>query len=63
METKEIVAIKKVLQDKGYKNRELQVLKDLVHPNIINLKHYFYTNANNKVLIVFNDFYSLMKCI
>lgn len=33
--TGESVAIKKVLQDKRYKNRELQILKMLHHPNVL----------------------------
>lgn len=44
-ETGEVVAIKKVFQDKRYKNRELQILKDLNHCNVINLRQYFYTNG------------------
>ena len=44
-ETGEVVAIKKVFQDKRYKNRELQILKELNHPNVIKLRHYFYTQA------------------
>jgi len=43
MDTKEIVAVKKALQDKNFKSRELDILKELVHPNIINLKHFFYS--------------------
>jgi glycogen synthase kinase 3 beta len=39
----EKVAIKKVYQDKRYKNRELQIMKELYHPNVITLKHAFYT--------------------
>ncbi|KAL7209976.1 hypothetical protein ACSBR1_031530 [Camellia fascicularis] len=35
---KEIVAIKKVLQDKRYKNRELQIMKMMDYPNVV-LKH------------------------
>jgi serine/threonine protein kinase len=42
-ETGECVAIKKVFQDKRYKNRELQILKELEHPNVIKLRHNFYT--------------------
>lgn len=42
-ETGEVVAIKKVFQDKRYKNRELQILKELDHPNVIKLRHAFYT--------------------
>ena len=44
LDTEEIVAVKKVLQDKQYKNRELEILKDLVHPNILGLKHHFFTS-------------------
>lgn len=45
VETGEMVAIKKVFQDKRYKNRELQIMKDLSHPNIVTLKHAFFTNG------------------
>eukprot|EP00824_Muranothrix_gubernata_P013008 TRINITY_DN2728_c0_g1_i1.p1 TRINITY_DN2728_c0_g1~~TRINITY_DN2728_c0_g1_i1.p1 ORF type:complete len:412 (+),score=88.41 TRINITY_DN2728_c0_g1_i1:277-1512(+) len=44
-DTGEIVAIKKVLQDKRFKNRELQIMRMLDHPNIVELKHCFYTNG------------------
>lgn len=44
-ETGEHVAIKKVLQDPRYKNRELDVMKQLVHPNIVGLRDYFYTEG------------------
>jgi len=37
-ETGEVVAIKKVLQDKRYKNREFQILQELDHLNVINFK-------------------------
>lgn len=37
----EYIAIKRVFQDKKYKNRELDILKELNHPNIISLKHFF----------------------
>jgi glycogen synthase kinase 3 beta len=42
--TDEVVAIKKVLQDRRFKNRELQIMKLLAkqpHPYIVGLKHYF----------------------
>jgi serine/threonine protein kinase len=42
-ETGETVAIKKVFQDKRYKNRELQMLKELKHPNVIQLRQAFYS--------------------
>jgi len=41
----EVVAIKKVLQDKRFKNRELQIMKMLFHINIVQLKNSFYTNG------------------
>ena len=43
VETGEVVAIKKVFQDQRYKNRELQVMQELHHPNCINLKNFFFT--------------------
>lgn len=46
VETNETVAIKKVFQDKRYKNRELQIMKELKHPNIVELKHAFYTSGD-----------------
>lgn len=45
VETGETVAIKKVLQDKRFRNRELQIMKQLHHPNIVTLKHYFYQSG------------------
>nr|AOG62274.1 GSK3-beta [Eurychasma dicksonii] len=45
VETGEVVAIKKVLQDKRFKNRELQIMRQLNHVNILQLKHCFYSNG------------------
>jgi serine/threonine protein kinase len=42
-ETGETVAIKKVFQDKRYKNRELDIMKELNHPNVVKMRHAFYT--------------------
>ena len=39
------VAIKKVLQDKRFKNRELQIIRQLSHPNIVRLKHCYYSGG------------------
>lgn len=47
-ETGEIVAIKKVLQDKRYKNRELQIMQMLDHPNIVSLKHCFFSTSDKE---------------
>eukprot|EP01103_Thecamoeba_quadrilineata_P019384 TRINITY_DN7825_c0_g1_i1.p1 TRINITY_DN7825_c0_g1~~TRINITY_DN7825_c0_g1_i1.p1 ORF type:complete len:599 (-),score=124.96 TRINITY_DN7825_c0_g1_i1:151-1875(-) len=43
--TGELVAIKKVLQDRRFKNRELQIMRLLNHPNIVLLKNSFYSNG------------------
>jgi len=45
-DTKETVAIKKVLQDRRYKNRELQIMKMVKHPNIVTVKDCFYSRGN-----------------
>ncbi|CEM10291.1 unnamed protein product [Vitrella brassicaformis CCMP3155] len=45
MDTGDTVAIKKVLQDPRYKNRELDIMKVLRHPNVVELKDYYYTEA------------------
>ena len=53
-ENQEQVAIKKVYQDKRYKNRELQIMKELYHPNVITLKHAFYTQGDKPDEIYLN---------
>lgn len=50
METNEAVAIKKVLQDKRYKNRELQIMRMLDHSNIVQLKHCFFSTTDKDEL-------------
>ena len=49
--SEEIFAIKRVFQDKSYQNRELEILKELNHPNIINLKYHFYTNDEKGIYL------------
>ncbi|CAK0804471.1 unnamed protein product [Prorocentrum cordatum] len=46
-ETDETVAIKKVFVDRRYRNRELQVWEKMRHPNIVTLKHAFYTSGES----------------
>ena len=46
LETGETVAIKKVLQDKRFKNRELQIMKVVDHPNVVKLKQCFYSTTD-----------------
>ncbi|CAH9089032.1 unnamed protein product [Cuscuta europaea] len=52
LETGEAVAIKKVLQDRRYKNRELQLMRLMDHPNVISLKHCFFsTTAKDELFL------------
>jgi glycogen synthase kinase 3 beta len=42
------VAIKKVLQDKRYKNRELQLMMLVRHPNVVAMRHHYYSNGDRR---------------
>eukprot|EP00466_Bigelowiella_natans_P009572 jgi/Bigna1/90917/estExt_fgenesh1_pg.C_830004 len=48
LETDEMVAVKKTFVDKRYKNRELDIMQKLVHPNVVRLISFFYTPVKNK---------------
>ena len=39
------VAVKTVFQDRNYKNRELSIMQELNHPNLIKLLGFYYTEA------------------
>ncbi|KAG2687903.1 hypothetical protein I3843_09G071000 [Carya illinoinensis] len=52
LETGETVAIKKVLQDRRYKNRELQLMRVMDHPNVISLKHCFFSTTSRNELFL-----------
>ena len=52
--TGETVAIKKVLQDKRFKNRELQIMRMVAHPNIVTLKHCFYSHGDKPEEVYLN---------
>ena len=52
LETGEAVAIKKVLQDRRYKNRELQLMRVMDHPNVISLKHRFFSTTSTDELFL-----------
>ncbi|XP_071905006.1 shaggy-related protein kinase eta isoform X2 [Coffea arabica] len=52
LETGETVAIKKVLQDRRYKNRELQLMRLMNHPNVISLKHCFFSTTTRDELFL-----------
>jgi glycogen synthase kinase 3 beta len=61
--TAEVVAIKEVLVDRTHKNRELEILLELNHPNIIELKYYFFKqeinneNIKNDILCLIMELY------
>ncbi|KAG8855151.1 regulator of ime2 [Tulasnella sp. 330] len=50
----EDIAIKKVLQDKRFKNRELQIMRLLSHPNVVDLRAFFYSNGDKKDEVYLN---------
>ena len=52
METGETVAIKKVLQDSRYKNRELQLMRSMIHSNVVSLKHCFFSTTSRDELFL-----------
>lgn len=51
---KEDIAIKKVLQDKRFKNRELQIMRLVGHPNVVDLRAFFYSNGEKKDEVYLN---------
>lgn len=51
---RETVAIKKVLQDRRFKNRELEIMQLLKHPSVVDLKHHFYSRGTNRDEIYLN---------
>ncbi|EDX15117.1 putative glycogen synthase kinase-3 homolog [Drosophila simulans] len=50
----EMVAIKKVLQDRRFKNRELQIMRKLRHDNIITLKWFFFSSGEKRDEVYLN---------
>ncbi|CAN4084240.1 unnamed protein product [Withania somnifera] len=52
LENGETVAIKKVLQDRRYKNRELQLMRTMDHTNVVCLKHCFYSTTSTNELFL-----------
>lgn len=56
-ETDELVAIKKVLQDRRYRNREHQIMRQLSehrHPNIVHMLHSYFVPGSNPDEIYLN---------
>mmetsp|Transcript_146555 Transcript_146555/g.207850 ORF Transcript_146555/g.207850 Transcript_146555/m.207850 type:complete len:389 (-) Transcript_146555:124-1290(-) len=52
--TGERCAIKKVLQDKRFKNRELQIMRMLQHENVVEMNWFFYSNGQKEEEIYLN---------
>lgn len=50
----EDAAIKRVLQDKRFKNRELQIMRIVRHPNIVQLKAFYYSNGEKRDEVYLN---------
>jgi len=46
VDTQRLIAIKKVLQDKRFKNRELQIMRKLEHQNVVKLQYFFYSSGD-----------------
>ena len=55
-ENDRLVAIKQVHQDKRYRNRELPLMKQLCHQNIVTLLYYYYTASSmeNQVMFLYS---------
>ena len=45
LHTGETIAIKKVYQDRRFRNREFSIMSILDHPNIVKVRHAFYTTG------------------
>ncbi len=57
VETDEVVAIKKVLQDNKFKNRELEIMRKLKkqpHPYVVFMRHYFSSKMSDSDKIYLN---------
>ena len=54
IDTGETVAIKKVLQDRRFKNRELEIMSTLSHPNVVGLRHCFYSKGEKAEEVYLN---------
>ncbi|KAL7416354.1 Pkinase-domain-containing protein [Mrakia frigida] len=58
----EVVAIKKVLVDPRYKNRELQIMRAMSHPNIVELRAFFYSTGDKKDDVNLNLVLEYLPC-
>ncbi|KAI9275354.1 Pkinase-domain-containing protein [Sporodiniella umbellata] len=54
MPANEKVAIKRVLQDRRFKNRELEMMRLMDHPNVCGLRAYFYNQGEKREEVYLN---------
>ena len=59
--TNQIFAIKTVLQDKRYKNRELSIICKLDNPNVIKMIDYYFTIEGG--VRIYSDFRSIISIL
>lgn len=45
--TQEVIAIKEVELEENFKSRELELLRSMIHPNIVRLKYFFHTTTSS----------------
>uniref|UniRef100_A0AAF5D793 Protein kinase domain-containing protein n=1 Tax=Strongyloides stercoralis TaxID=6248 RepID=A0AAF5D793_STRER len=60
-QTEECLAVKRVLQDRRYKNRELEVIRKLNHKNVVKLKYYFHSIGNRRDEVYLNLMLEFIK--
>ena len=48
LESGDIVAVKRVIQDTRFANRELFIMRSLRHPNVVKLHNFFFTSKQEK---------------
>ncbi|CAF0752117.1 unnamed protein product [Rotaria sordida] len=54
--TQEIVAIKEVEIEEKFKSRELDILKTMIHPNIVRLKYFFHSSSIKDTLCLIMEY-------
>ena len=54
--TQEIVAIKEVEIEEKFKSRELEMLKQMIHPNVVRLKYFFHSSTVKDILCLIMEF-------
>ncbi|CAF1090278.1 unnamed protein product [Rotaria sp. Silwood1] len=54
--TQEIVAIKEVEIEEKFKSRELDILKTMIHPNIVRLKYFFHSSSIKDILCLIMEY-------